>query len=247
MNRLALLRDHAEMLIPPLPWDRPRWRNRDGPPVVLLHGLWRGWHAMEPLARILRTEGFSTLNLPYPSTRLPIPELVNHIREVVGGIVDDRPVHFVTHSLGGIIVRSMLADAPPWKPGRLVMLAPPSSGSEIVDWSRSHPVMQRLLGPAGRALGSDGFPPSLPGLPEEVDAAVIMGRRCSIPLFKGLLEQDNDGIVSASKGRIPGLRGFTVIDADHTFIQTHPAAVRRIVEFLKTGSWEPDSSSSAIG
>ena len=64
------------MLVPPLPWDRPRWRNHGGPLVVLLHGLWRGWRAMEPLARALDIEGFSTLNLPYPSTRLPVATLV---------------------------------------------------------------------------------------------------------------------------------------------------------------------------
>ncbi len=225
------------MLVPPLPWDRPRWQDHGGPPVVLLHGLWRGYHAMEPLARALNRVGFSTLNLPYPSTRQPIPELVKHVRQEVAKIADDRPVHFITHSLGCIIARAILADAPPWKPGRLIMLAPPSSGSEIVDWSRNHPLLHRALGPAGRALGSDGIPPKLPKLPEGLEAAVIMGNRCLISCFKHLLETGNDGIVSASKGEIPGLQGFTVIDADHTFIQTHPDAIRLSLEFFKTGNW----------
>jgi pimeloyl-ACP methyl ester carboxylesterase len=230
-------RDRAEMLLPPLPWDRPHWRNRGGPTVVLLHGLWRGWHAMEPLTRELDRQGFSTLNVPYPSTRLPIPELIQRIRSEVEKIANDEPVHFVTHSLGGIIARAMLADAPSWKSGRLVMLAPPNGGSEIVDWAASHPVIRQFLGPAGRSLGSQGFPSSLPPLPDGLEAAVIMGRRCSIPMFKNLLESDNDGIVSASKGKIEGLRGFTVIDADHTFIQMHPEAIRLTLEFLTTGNW----------
>ena len=67
MHRISALRDKAEMLVPPLPWDRPQWRDCGGPPGVILHGLWRGWHAMEPLARALNHEGFSTLNLPYPN------------------------------------------------------------------------------------------------------------------------------------------------------------------------------------
>jgi hypothetical protein len=118
------------------------------------------------------------------------------------------------------------------------MLAPPNCGSEIVDWSKDHPLVRLLLGPAGRSLGSDGLPPNLPPLPDGLEAAVIMGRRCSIPFFRGLLDGDNDGIVSAPKGRIPGLRGFTVIDADHTFIQVHPDAIRLCLGFLKTGDWQ---------
>jgi len=65
-----------------------------------------------------------------------------------------------------------------------------------------------------------------------------MGNRCSVPLFRKLLDGDNDGIVSAPKGKIPGLRGFTVIDADHTFIQVHPEAIRLSLGFLKTGEWQ---------
>lgn len=205
--------------------------------MVLLHGLWRGWRAMEPLARALDRAGFSTLNLPYPSTRLPIPELVDRIQHEVESIAGDQPVHFITHSLGGIIARALLGDSPPWKAGRLVMLAPPNGGSEIVDWSMRHPVIRRLLGPAGRSLGSEGFPCALPPLPKNSEVAVIMGNRCSIPIFKHLLGDPNDGIVSVAKGRIPGLRGFAVVDADHTFIQTHPEAVRLCLEFLKTGNW----------
>jgi pimeloyl-ACP methyl ester carboxylesterase len=151
-----------------------------------------------------------------------------------------RPVHFITHSLGGILLRSLLAEDPEMPAARVVMLAPPNSGSEIVDWSRSHPLIHRLLGPAGRALGSDGIPISLPPFPGRIEAAVIMGRRCTLPLFKHLLDDDNDGIVSAAKGRIEGLQRFTVIDADHTFIQVHPEAIRLSLKFLQSGEWDEE-------
>ncbi len=224
------------MLIPPLPWDRPHWRDLGGQPVVLLHGLWRGWRAMEPMARALRREGFSTLNLPYPSTRLPIPELVDVVRAEVGKIAGETPVHFVTHSLGGILARALLVDAPPWKPGKLIMIAPPNGGSEIVDWSRNHPIIRCFLGPAGRALGSDGITNDLPDLENIPEAAVIMGRHSSIPFFKHLLEKENDGIVSVARGGINGLRDFSVIDAGHTFIQMHPEAIRLVLKFLKSAT-----------
>lgn len=239
MGQFNEWRDRAEMLTPPFPWDRPHWHDRGGPPVVLLHGLWRGWRAMQPLARALDQEGFSTLNLPYPSGRMPIDHLVARVRSQVEKIAGDQPVNFITHSLGGILVRSLLAGEVPWEWGKIIMLAPPNRGSEIVDWSSTHPLIHKVLGPAGRALGSAGVPCELPALPPGIEAAVIMGNRCSIPVFRKLLGSENDGIVSAAKGRLEGLRGFSVINADHTFIQMHPETIRLSLDFLKTGGW-PD-------
>ena len=226
-----------EMLTPPFPWDRPQWKEREGPPVVLLHGLWRGWRAMQPLARVLEQEGFSTLNLPYPSARLPLERLVATVRCEVEKITDTRPINFITHSLGGILVLSLLAEKVSWKTGRVIMLAPPNQGSEIVDWSKKHPMVHRILGPAGRSLSCSSIVQNLPTLPSEIDAAVIMGNRCSLPIFKSLLAADNDGIVSAQNGYLEGLRGFAVIPADHTFIQMHPETIRLSLQFLKTGEW----------
>jgi triacylglycerol lipase len=237
MPKLAMLRDHAEMLTPPFPWDRPHWHDLGGPPVVLLHGLWRGWRAMQPLARALENAGFSTLNIPYPSGRMPIPQLVAHVRSEVEKIPSDQPIHFITHSLGGIIARSIFATEIPWLPGKIIMLAPPNHGSEIVDWSRKHPMLHRILGPAGRSLGSHEVSHDVPELPPAIAAAVIMGNRCSIPIFKKLLGTENDGIVSAARGRLRGLQGFSVIHADHTFIQMHPETIRLSLHFLKTGEW----------
>jgi len=228
----------AEMLLPPMWWDKPHWRERDGETIVLLHGLMRGHRAMEPLARHLSAQGFSTLNVPYPSVTQPVEALVGHIRRAVEKIATDRPVHFLTHSMGGILARLILAEPAAWHPGRLLMLAPPSSGSEIVDRLGRHRFFARCLGPAGRALRSDGLPTTLPALPANLEAAVIMGRRSSLPFFRHLLEKENDGIVSVSRGAFPGLKGFSVVDADHTFIPLHPEVWRRSALFLKSGEWE---------
>ena len=237
VQRLSDWRDRIEMLTPPLPWDRPQWRRGEGPPVVLLHGLWRSWRAMQPLARALEREGFSTLNLPYPSAKLPITTLADYVREQVAKLAGDEPVHFITHSMGGILARVILAEPVPWKTGRVVMLAPPNRGSKIVDWSSKHPWIYQLLGPAGRSLTQSGAHCEFPELPSNIEAAVIMGNRCSLPVFRNLLEAENDGIVSATDGHLAGLKGFAVIHADHTFIQMHPEAIKLSVHFLKTGAW----------
>ncbi len=227
------------MMIPPLPWDRPAARPAEGGggKVVLLHGLWRSWHAMDPLARELGRAGYATLNLPYPSARRSIGWIADYVGERTESFAEGQPVHFVTHSLGGIILRALLAKGQPrWRPGRIVMMAPPSAGSEIIDWlsARGAPLV-RLLGPAARELASDSIPPSLPPLPAELEAMVIMGNLSLIPFFRRLLDGENDGIVSAEKGRVEGLRAFATVPADHTFIQIHPDAVRHTLAFLRTG------------
>lgn len=237
MEMIPSWKDRLEMLTPPLPWDKTRKRNGNGPRVVLLHGLWRGWRAMEPLARELHHAGFSTLNIPYPSARLPMEALAERVRREIENLSDDKPLHFITHSLGAILLRMLYASEVSWETGRVIMLAPPNAGSEIVDWARQHPPLHRILGPAGSALGSSGLPQQLPGIPATIESAVIMGNRSSIPLFRKLLGNENDGIVSAKNGHLDGLKGFSVIPADHTFIQLHPETLRLAIPFLKTGEW----------
>lgn len=230
--------DHVEMLIPPLPWDRRAHVRDTGTEgkVVLLHGLGRSWHAMNPLARRLNAEGFSTLNIPYPSLTKPVDWILSHLRDRISSFAREEPVHFIGHSLGGILVRTLLAEEATWKPGRFIMLAPPNGGSEIIDWASRKLILRALLSPAARALSSDGIPSRLPSLPQDLEAMVIMGRRSSIPFFRKILSEGNDGIVSVTRGRIDGLKAFAVVDADHTFIQIHPETVRRTLEFLRTGN-----------
>jgi len=116
------------------------------------------------------------------------------------------------------------------------MLAPPNTGSEIVDhYGRS--LLGRCLGPTGRILNTHGLPLQLPELPAAVEAAVIMGRRSTLPFFRRLLDEENDGIVSVSRGKIPGLKGFSVVNADHTFIPLHPEVWEKSVPFFRSGEW----------
>lgn len=225
------------MLIPPMPWDRQahQVQSTKGGKVVLLHGLGRSWHAMNPLAHRLQHAGFSTLNLPYPSLLKPVDWILEHVERQVKDFAGDEPVHFVTHSLGGIVTRMILGKDPSWKMGRLVMLAPPSNGSEIIDWASESFFLKHLLSPAARSLATKALMENLPPLPTDLESLIIMGSRPTIPFFRKLLGPENDGIVSAERGRVPGVTGFSIVDADHTFIQLHPDAVRQILDFLEMG------------
>jgi len=74
-----------------------------------------------------------------------------------------------------------------------------------------------------------------PPIPENIDTAVIMGKRSLLPFFRPLLDPENDGIVSVESGKIEGMNEFHILDADHTFIATEPEAMKMTAQFLKEG------------
>jgi len=122
---------------------------------------------------------------------------------------------------------------PAERAGRIVMLAPPNQGSEIIDWALRYKPLVNTLGPAGAKLGSNTL--EAPQLPNEIDSAVIMGKKSRIPFFRRLLDNDNDGIVSVERGKIEGMNEFHVMDTDHTFIASDPRVMELTLKFLREG------------
>lgn len=180
--------------------------------VVLLHGLGRGPASMAMLECSLRREGYRVLNIDYPSRRAPIAKLAER---ALGPVFGDgtRPsaerVHVVTHSLGGILVRQYLRDhGVPATLGRVVMLAPPNGGSEIVDTLDGWGAYHRINGPAGLDLGTGpgAAPAALGALPPGAEAGVIAGDFSWNPLFSALIPGADDGKVAVARTHVPGER-----------------------------------------
>jgi pimeloyl-ACP methyl ester carboxylesterase len=236
------------VLSPPLPWDKSQINEKnDQEVVIMLHGLWRSVRAMQPMAKYLSDHGYSTVNVPYSSFRHDLDKLVETVNaEIQPLIAQGKTVHFVTHSLGGVVVKrllEMLDLSQIEKIGRVVMLAPPHKGSEIVDWLRSSPLrsIKGVLGPASEFLSSDQMAGHSEDFPPGVEAAVIMGEKSAIPFFRKLLDASNDGIVSVEKGRLFGIKEFKVVNADHTFISSDPMVMEMTARFIDHGTMENTS------
>ena len=189
---------------------------------------------MEPMAKFLHRQGFHTVNVPYPSFRKPMDEITQIVQEAINLHGGNRKVHFVTHSLGGIVTRQLLEKIPTEQIGRVVMLAPPNQGSEIIDWLEHCKPLKATLGPAGKALATGKV--NAPPPPAHTDTAVIMGKKSSIPFFRAFLDSENDGIVSVNRGKIDGMNEFHVLDADHTFIASDPKTMDMTCAFLRDGT-----------
>jgi len=209
--------------------------------VVLIHGLGRTRCSLLGMQMWLRRCGYRVLNLAYPSRSLSVAEAVRDWLEPALASLDLPPgvrVHFVTHSLGGIVFRAWAAGrAAEFPLGRTVMLAAPNYGSEIMDHIGHQPWARLVLGPAVDELKTDAHDTSWRCGTVPPGTAVIMGNRANIKLFQHLLGPESDGIVPVRAGWLPGLAGFLVVPADHTFIMWRPLVLRAVRHFLACGSF----------
>lgn len=208
--------------------------------VVLLHGIGRTGWSMRPLERPLRAAGYVSLNLTYPSRHLPIEDLASF----VGSRLDEagvwsryRKVHFVTHSMGGLIAAEYLRTISSEQLGRVVMIAPPNGGSEVADLLQGFAPYHLLFGPAGRQVTTTARRRALPF--PHYDLGIIAGTR-GWPYLLGhlALPRPHDGRVSVARTRHEGMRDHITVHATHTRIVAHPEVAPQVIAFLARGRFD---------
>lgn len=213
--------------------------------VVLLHGLGRTRLAMVLLEGELRAAGYETYSIGYASMTLAPEEILKDVSAKVAACCEasDRPVHFVGHSLGGLMVRALLAEQRPAALGRVVLLGAPNGGSELADADRHGTLTAPFLehaGPSARALGTgpEDFAARLP-VPD-FEVGVIAGTR-GTPLGDQWLPKPNDGLVSVESARLEGMTDFRVYPLSHWRLRSDPEVAAEVVHFLREGRFLPES------
>jgi pimeloyl-ACP methyl ester carboxylesterase len=209
--------------------------------VVLLHGLARTAGAMEPMQAALADAGFATANVDYPSRAHTIEELAPIAVEAGVDACRAYPgidrIHFVTHSLGGILLRWYLAEYDITGLGRVVMLGPPNQGSVAADRMRNVPGYDWLNGPIGRQLGKGpaSVPLALPAADFEV--GIIAGNRTIDPITSAILPDPDDGRVSVEDTKLAGMKDFVVVEHSHAFLMSMHEPIELTIRFLQSGEF----------
>jgi triacylglycerol lipase len=218
--------------------------SANGDYVVLVHGLARTRYSMRKAQHFFRGQGYIVLNFGYPSTKYPI-EILNerYLKAFIQTHYSDltKTIHFVTHSMGGILVRFYLKTYKPDNLGRVVMLAPPNQGSEVTDWLRQSFVYKWMFGPAGQQLGTEARSLPLQLGPVEFELGIIAGDR-SINLINSLkIPGQDDGKVAVERTKVQGMKDFLLVHNNHTFIMRDEHVLMQTEHFLRNGMFRRES------
>lgn len=204
--------------------------------VVVIHGLGRSRVAMWPLARRIEAAGYDVHLVGYDSLGATVDEALAEVSEQIDACcaASTVPVHFVGHSLGGLLIRAYLADHTVPGLGRVVMLGTPNQGTPVVDRNRDAWWMQ-LAGPLANALGTgpDGFAKALPAPTYPV--GVIAGEVSGGPGAAVQLTEPNDGLVPVASTRLDGMRDFVVLNVGHSMMRHNEAVAQHTLAFLRDG------------
>ncbi len=206
--------------------------------VILLHGLLRTPVSMTQLENALTQEGYTTVNLGYPSRHHHIEELANlAIRPALEKCAANSDINFVTHSLGGILVRQYLRDNTIPKLHRVVMLGPPNRGSEVVDSLGDVYGFEWINGHAGLQLGTARS--SVPNQLGDVhfDLGVIAGNRSINWILSSIIPGEDDGKVSVENTKVDGMNNHIVLPVNHAMMMDDADVIENVISYLRNGTW----------
>lgn len=209
--------------------------------VIILGGIGPNQLVLNRMAKAFYEGGYSAEIIHYPSTRHAIEPLVeDHLAPAVERVNSqpDKPLHFVTLSMGGIVFRQLLKTRRPPNLGRAVLVAPPNNGSEVADFFRDWSLFKWMFGPAGTQLvtGGGSVPKALG--PVEAEVGVIAGLNSADPWFNPLFNHRHDGKVSVESAKVEGMADFITVKATHYDIMRKKETIRQALHFVRLGMFD---------
>ena len=208
--------------------------------VVLLHGISRTALSFRKMQAALEATGFATLNIDYTSRRHPLETLVEHIHPAITQFTanNEGHLHFVGHSMGGLLTRAYISKYRPPCLGRVVMLGTPNGGSEIADRLKNLSAYRAFFGPAGQQLGTLRDAATSALLPAaDYPLGIIAGSRSVYPITSVMLPRPHDGRVSVAATRLDGMADHIVIPASHPWLVRNAEAIAQTIAFLRSGKF----------
>lgn len=194
---------------------------------------------MKRLMKYLEQEGFKVTGLNYPSRTKLLPEIAQMVASEIARIQDPKEkIHFVAHSMGGIVVRQLFHDYPEIQErvGRVVMLGTPNQGCEVAEVA--------LKVPFGKKIGGKNlvfFSPKdsvFTEFPLPKETGIIAGTVSSNPFSPLIFDQPNDGMVGVEKTKAAGMKDWKALPVTHQGLLKEEKVFRQVVSFLREGKFQ---------
>jgi pimeloyl-ACP methyl ester carboxylesterase len=207
--------------------------------VLMIHGVARSTGTFSKMREALSEAGYDAAPIGYASTRRSLEEHAEGLEVLLNRLEGTETVSFVTHSMGGLVLRHLLARDGDWKRrvkvGRIVMIAPPNQGSAIARWLADFPPYTAIYGKSGQQL-TPAAASAVPAL--DLPFGIIAGGRKDGEGFNPFLAGDDDGTLAVTETQLAGASGFLIVPAIHGRISNHPETIRATLNFLKFGRFE---------
>lgn len=207
-------------------------RPYDGHLIILVHGLGRSRASFGGLQRALRSAGYQVEGIEYPSMRRSLARNADDLQELIEALEGVDRISFVTHSLGGLLVRDLLSRRAGWRDridvDAVIMIASPSRGAAMADMLEHVPPINWIMG-AGLAAATSRQAATLPA-PEVPFGIIAAGRGGNG--YNPLLHGDDDMLVTVEETRLAGAADWIRVNATHTFVMNHPDTIRATLNFL---------------
>ncbi|WP_440876819.1 esterase/lipase family protein [Thalassotalea sp. PLHSN55] len=210
--------------------------------VILLHGLAKSDRDMKKLTQVLTREGFLAVNYDYPSRKDSVENLANNaIGLALESCKQTDKVHFVTHSMGGILVRYYLSEHVIENLGRVVMLGPPNNGSEAADAYQDFPGFSAIAGPAGLQLGTGDMSITNKIGSAKFELGIIAGTRSVNLVLSAILPGKDDGKVTVESTKLAGMTDHISMPVTHPFMMKNSKVIDQVLHFIKHGQFKVDA------
>jgi hypothetical protein len=210
--------------------------------IYLIHGFGSPKFVLNKIERNIKKNGFHTINYGYPSKTKDLDKLGQDLyRDIKDSGYDT--VSFVTHSMGALVVRSMLKNIQHAEKYpvlyRMVMIAPPNKGADIADLYVSNKLLKPFLGPNFKLMTTDSFSYAnkLP-VPTHSEVGIIVGIKGNEHGYNPLIKGDNDGRLKPERTDLANEKDKAVIHDEHTHLTQNPRVIKLVIEFLKLGIFQ---------
>ncbi|OBT13934.1 lipase [Vibrio sp. UCD-FRSSP16_10] len=226
--------------------------------IIIVHGLARSASSMEKMSTRLSKHGYQVCVVDYSTLGRALDKTLQDSTQQIDECIDQfesqfaqdkgSRIHFVGHSLGGLVIRDYLAKKPMVTHsshfGEVVFLGTPNKGSDVADFFSSVKLLPLAGGTAASlTTKSDSLPNSLPN--PDYPFGVIAGTH-SYPILKYMFDNSNDGLVSVESTQLEGMQDFISVDIKHDTLRSDPLVTDLVVSYLNQRRFTSSENAEVI-